>query len=275
MKNILLLLFFVVSMTSCQTDAEAVSNRIIYLEYENIEIKVEYLMIPLIKDGEKIFLEAELYTNGDLDTYWGVVTTHADKLDIDYSNLNMAFASKGAAVLYVVRAGYGASEGDRPDTSLSLEEIGLESAADLVAGVNYLKNIDSINPDNITILGHGNGGWASIAASSFDIDGLKNTINIGGYPETEEMNQISLEDKQNWITACNSFGAISIRKSIWIYSSNDSKVDMMTMFQMVDAYSSSGGDVLLNLLGDYGSEGNNLVEEPELFVDFVLDMLDQ
>ena len=82
---------------------------------------MEHVAIPFQAGDSKIVLEGMLYYDLNRTNYRGIVNTHGrngprpsrnKKQVFGGQNLNIAFAEKGAAVLYIVRRGYGESQGN-------------------------------------------------------------------------------------------------------------------------------------------------------------------
>jgi len=90
------------------------------IDYSGEKIKVSYCRVPTQQNGKAIELEGLLYEDINLCSYRGIVVTHGrdgphpkrnPKELYGLSTLNVYLAVRGFSVLYLVRKGYGNSEG--------------------------------------------------------------------------------------------------------------------------------------------------------------------
>lgn len=244
-------------------------------------IRTEYVKVSTITDKQLIWLEGLLYYKPGLQYYHGIVTTHGrngphpsrDTNEIfTYRNLNIALAMKNSMVLFLVRRGYGNSAGNSYSEFLDTPEAsGLAAAKDIAAGVRFLQDRGQVDPNNIYIIGHSQGGWASLAASSSDIPGVTKCINISGGTNYRNMGLgfITNSVQQDWVSGSYQLGALNKTPCIWIYAENDKNHPPEYVRQMFDAFIKAGGKGALHILPSYSENGHYISSVPELFVDLI------
>lgn len=96
-----------------------------------------------------------------------------------------ALVERGFAVIVPMRRGFGDTGGDfaerfgRCDAPDFLSA-GREAARDLLATVAYAAKLPFVKPDRIILLGQSAGGFASVAAASFNPPGVVAVVNLSG-----------------------------------------------------------------------------------------------
>jgi len=245
-------------------------------------IAIEYCRVPFNDNGIIIELEALLYRDIDLSSYRGVIMTHgrngphpsrnSNEL-YNYKQLNMELASNGCAVLFIVRRGYGASEGKDSEYLSSAVDSGLAAAKDLKAGAEYLRKYKNVNPEGLVIMGHSQGGWAALSASNYIMEGVIATVNIAGGTNYASMGtgQINDEVQAAWRRGSAILGKNSKIPVIWIYSENDRNHPKDRVNAMYKAFTDSGGKGYLHILPPYGDNGHTIVQKPSLFLDLLFE----
>ena len=127
---------------------------------------------PLFETKEVVFSNGDVRLSGTLlspvgkSTYPAVVFTHGSGAETrtPYYGMAMRFIQKGVAALVYDKRGTGQSTG-------SYEEAGFtELAQDALAGVALLKKEKQINPQQIGVFGHSQGGWIAPLASVLSAD---------------------------------------------------------------------------------------------------------
>lgn len=248
--------------------------------YNNKTIVLEYCRVPFNDNGLIIELEGLLYRQKGLSSYRGVVMTHgrngphpsrnSNEL-YGYRQLNCALASEGCAVLYIVRRGYGNSEGRDSEYLRSAVDSGLAAAQDLKAGIEYLRKLENVKPDGLIIMGHSQGGWAALAASNLAIDGVIATVNIAGGTNYSSMGDGSITDEvqEAWRRGSSIIGKKALVPVIWIYAENDRNHPKYRAMAMFKAFYDAGGKGYLHILPAYGDNGHAVVQQPSLFLDLI------
>jgi len=100
-----------------------------------------------------------------------IVTIHGSppltRNDIYNLYISHFFVQHGFAVLRYDKRGAGESTGTYPDVDVEHSEVRLNDLADdALAGVEFLRNHDLINPNMIGVAGHSQGGWIAPLAAS-------------------------------------------------------------------------------------------------------------
>jgi pimeloyl-ACP methyl ester carboxylesterase len=253
-----------------------------FFEYKNARIRVERVRVPFHDGDSTLVLEGMLYRDPQLLSYRGIVMTHGRdgprpgrKVNQVFGSwkLNLAMAESGAAVLFIVRRGYGASEGKDSEFLETPAESGLAAAQDLAAGVDYLKSVEGVNETGIIVMGHSQGGWAAIAAASLDLTGVVATVNLCGGTNyrRNSIGWVTEQVQRDYAEGCSELGATARIPSIWIYSENDRNHAPKYVRAMHDAYTGAGGRATLHILPAYKDNGHLIVEEPDLFLPLIIE----
>lgn len=244
-------------------------------------ITIEYCLVPFLENNKTIFLEALLYRDMSLKTWPGIVMTHGrngphptrNKKEVyNYYSINMKMAEKGCAVLFLVRRGYGNSQGNDSEFLDTPEESGIAAGLDLKAGTIFLRNIDGIEKNSLKIFGHSQGGWAALGAACEEIEGVKTVVNLCGGTNYKKMGSGAITEKvqADWIIGAGELGKINKIPTIWIYSENDRNHPPEKVKLAFNEYLKNGGIGQLHILPPYKENGHMIVASPELFLDLVL-----
>jgi dienelactone hydrolase len=191
-----------------------------------------------------------------------------------YSEICRALAHRGYVVAYVVRRGYGDSEGPDRELQDTPVQCGLEAAKDYRAAVEYWSEQDFVLPGRTVIAGQSQGGWAAIACATQTIPGVLGTVNISGGTNFRLMGKEAYNHDQ-WVRGCAQLGQVARVPSYWIYAENDLAIPGPTARQMHAAYTKAGGKAELLMLPAYGRNGHDIVGNPSLFLGPLMDFLHQ
>jgi dienelactone hydrolase len=245
-------------------------------------ILMQRLAVPFSSDGSTIMLEGMLYRDAGLTSWRGIVMTHGrdgpspkrePREVYNYHHLNKALAARGHAVLFLVRRGYGGSGGEDSEFLPTPVECALEAARDLAAGVEYLKSIPGVQERGIIVMGHSQGGWAAIAASTMALGGVVATVNLSGGINYATMGSGKITDvvQEDWIQSCAELGTKARLPMIWIYSENDRNHPPDRVTSSFDAYVNAGGIATLHILPPFMDNGHRIASAPELFLDLLFE----
>lgn len=135
-----------------------------------------------------------------------------------------AFLAMGYSVAVPTRRGYGDSggiwfEGYGGCADPDYHEAGLESARDISAAVEALRNVPGLKTDRVVLVGQSAGGWGSVAASTLGIDGLAAVVNFAGGRGSVAERSVCREERL--VEAAARYGKASRVPQLWIYSVND------------------------------------------------------
>lgn len=244
-------------------------------------IQMERVAVPFTDGKSQVMLEGMLYRDMELHSWRGIVMTHGrngphperDPREVyNYHRLNLALAARGGAVLFLVRRGYGGSGGNDSEFLPTPAECGREAARDLAAGVEQLRQIPGVREEGILVMGHSQGGWAAIGASTLDLKGISAAVNLSGGTNYADMGSGRITDKvqEDWIQGCSELGAAARIPMIWIYSENDRNHPPDRVVSCFQAYVNSGGTGTLHILPPYRENGHAIAGSPDLFIDLLL-----
>jgi dienelactone hydrolase len=239
-------------------------------------VTAEHLFFPARIDGRDCQLEAMLYRPSIPGPRPLVVFSHGragmyparDPNMVNwYPELCTALAAEGWVVAYIVRRGYGNSDG--PDVELQDTAVlsGLEGAKDYAAAVAYWRTRDFVRPDCVVIMGQSQGGWVTLAGTTVAMPGVIGAVNISGGTNYRLMGTGAVTGAvQNaWVAGCTELGRAALVPSFWVYSENDLSISGPTARRMFDAFTAAGGTATLLMLPPFGTNGHGIVGQPGLF----------
>lgn len=269
--GIMALCIVTIALTDCQSDSEP------------LEI-VSNGTFPATIDGKTYTLEFRLLRPNDSLPHPLIIMTHGrngphpqrDTSEVDgYKNIRTALAQSGYVVMMLVRRGYGNSDGPDSELKDTPYESGLEAAKDLASAVEYMKTKPYVDPAKIVVMGHSQGGWATIAFSTLKVDGVLGAINVSGGTNYTSIDSDSLPTRHSkWIAACGEYGKNNRIPTLWVYSPNDQAIPGDTSKPMFDSFQNNGGKGLFVMKPAYSSNGHLFVEEPGFYMRDLSDFLD-
>ncbi|MBU2700429.1 dienelactone hydrolase [Sporomusaceae bacterium BoRhaA] len=224
-------------------------------------ICIEHIMFNANINNQNHLLEAVIYRPMDDKQHQVMIFTHGRKGPnppknprqyLAYNNICKYFAGEDLVVMYVVRRGFGNSEGsimdEYKDTPLSS---GLEMVKDLSAAIDYIKTKDYVLKDKYVIAGHSQGGWAALSSSTVKIDGVACVINFSGatnYAKAPRISNWQPVVNRNLTETCKILGKSNKVPTLWIYGTDEPNRTPDQTKEMFDTFVSSGGNGNLIIL---------------------------
>jgi MYXO-CTERM domain-containing protein len=241
-----------------------------------VPIRQEQLFFPALIEGRVYRLEAMLYRPDDSGRHPLVVFSHGrngmasprdPSLVLAYAALCRQLAADGHVVAYIIRRGYGNSDG--PDAELQDTAVlsGLEASKDYQAAVEYWRTMDFVLPDNIVLVGQSQGGWAVLACTNVAMPGVLGVVNISGGTNYRLMGTgaVTAAVQDAWVAGAGELGAGARVPSFWVYAENDQSISGPTALRMFSAYTNARGWGSMLMLPAYGNNGHGIVSSPDLF----------
>ena len=175
------------------------------------------------------------------------------------------FVKWGFVVLNPLRRGYGKTggvweEGFGTCNGPFYVEAGLESAKDIRAGVAYLRERPSVDPDRIVLVGQSAGGWGSLAAASEGDLPIRGVINFAGGRGGKQggiTNNNCAPDRL--VAAAGMLGKRTKVPTLWLYTANDQFFAPELSRRMYEAFTQGGGSAAYHLLPAIGTDGHSLI----------------
>ena len=153
------------------------------------------------------------------------------------------YARRGWLAVFVLRRGYGQSDGPDPVTGFKCDSPtpsfadGMNMAADdLEATLNYIGRRDDADASRTMVLGVSGGGGAAVALSSRSIAGLQLVINVSGGLSLANCDR----NAERLIEAMRTFGTKSRVTNLWYYAKTDSHFPEETVSKMRAAFLEGG-----------------------------------
>lgn len=169
------------------------------------------------------------------------------------------FLARGFAVAVPTRRGYGHSGGEwaegygtcsHPDYARA----GLESARDIRATLEALKAHPRVDMRRVVLVGVSAGGWASLAAASGEVPGLKAVINFAGGRGSQRPDFVCNADRL--VQAVALYGTTSKVPQLWIYAANDQFFAPELARRMHEAFVAAGGQAKFRAVPAFGTDGH-------------------
>ena len=179
------------------------------------------------------------------------------------------FLDRGFVVVYALRRGYGATGGyyaediGRCGDGTDFVRIGLETARDIAATVEYAATLPFARPQGMVLVGQSAGGWGAIAYNAMPHPRVTAIVNMaggrGGHQERRDNNNCRPE---LLAAAAGQFGRTATTPMLWVYSENDSFFAPAIATALYAAYSQNGGRAEFERRGPFGNDGHRLFFGP-------------
>lgn len=221
--------------------------------------------IPALIDGKHYGLEAMYYAPQGEGLHPLAVLTHGRNgpnparrpTEINgLRKLARALTAHGYAVLFVVRRGYGRSDGPDAEFLDTPEESALAGAQDVAAAVAWGRTLPGVDASRIIVGGHSQGGWVALAAATLPMEGVRGVVNFSG--ATNFRGQPS--DYHSPITesllekSARVLGGRNVLPMRWVYASNDNHAPA-TVTRWFNTFREAGGKGQLTFVGAVGHSG--------------------
>jgi pimeloyl-ACP methyl ester carboxylesterase len=178
------------------------------------------------------------------------------------------FLSRGYAVAFALRRGYGETGGrwaednggcSNPDYFAA----GLETARDIDAVVGVITTLPRVLPDNVIVVGQSAGGWGSIAYDSIAHPKVGAFVVMAGGRGGHRHNRPNENCRPELLAdAAKRFGATASTPMLWIYTANDSYFAPPIACAMWRAFTAAGAAATLEQPPAYGDDGHRLFFGP-------------
>jgi len=275
LKKLLLLVMVLILCLSSAAFAEAA-------------IEKERVKVPLEVSGKAYLLDAMIYKPEGDGPFPAMVMTHgtsrlvADRLkttaDTYYVRQAETFAKLGMAVIFVVRRGFGISDGpynesfQYPNGTRNYTRAGLEAAKDLGAAIRYFQDKSYVDKSRVVLLGQSTGGHSVTATGSLNFPGVIGVINFAGGRGSSAPDVV--RDEANLIDSYGTYGKTFRVPTLWLYSENDHYFRPALAQQFLAAFQTGGGKVDFIALPPFGEDGHSsFVGAKANWYDPVLDFL--
>jgi dienelactone hydrolase len=179
------------------------------------------------------------------------------------------FLDRGFVVVYALRRGYGATGGyyaedlGRCGDETNFVRIGLETARDIAATVEYAAALPFARPQGMVLLGQSAGAWGAIAYNATPHPRVTAIINMaggrGGHQEHRDNNNCRPDQLA---ASAGQFGRTATTPMLWVYAENDSFFAPAIATALYTAYSQNGGRAEFERPGPFSNDGHRLFFGP-------------
>jgi dienelactone hydrolase len=242
-------------------------------------IRERLLLAPLTLSHDRVVqLHARLCLPSSADPATLVLINHgsppksSDRPKMKLGNCNQEaaqwFLSRGFAVAYVLRRGYGETGGGWAEDPLGCSHPdyvrgGIETAIDIDAAVDFLTAQPEVKPLGAIVVGQSAGGWGAIAYASVRHPKVAAFVVMAGGRGGHRDNRPNNNCRPDLLAdAAGRFGRTARTPMLWIYTQNDSYFAPSIARAMHNAFTSAGGVADLEQPGPYGTDGHRLFFGP-------------
>jgi dienelactone hydrolase len=223
-----------------------------------------------------LLMHAELYLPQGKAPYPLAVINHGSEEDSAvrahmempaFPSLTTWLLARGYAVLLPQRPGHGATGGRYIESagwcgSPDFAGAGRQTAASIIAAVNFMLQQPFIRQKGVLVVGNSAGGWGALALGEAGTPpSVAGIINFaggrGGRNENKPDNNCA-PDKL--VTAVAEFGRAETVPTLWLYSENDSFFAPALSRRMADAFAEAGGRAEYHLLPPVRGDGHSLID---------------
>ncbi len=174
------------------------------------------------------------------------------------------FTDRGYMVVFALRRGFGGSTGPAVENGsdcarVNYFRVGLRTAEDIDATVNWATARPDALPDGAVVVGQSTGGWGVVAYNSVRHPHVAALINMAGGRSGYGGELCSTEAM---IAAGRRFGETSISRMLWVYATNDSYFPPALVADLYQTYTHVGGKATLFQPTLPGGEGHGLFYAP-------------
>ena len=254
------------------------------------EVEIERVTVPLVLQGKTYSLDAMLYKPEGEGPFPALLLTHgtarkvADRkkvlADTYYVRNSTLFAEMDIVVLFLVRRGFGISDGPYAEYNRDENEQrnyaldGLEAAKDLAAGLEYLRQLPFVDKSKLVLAGQSTGGHSVLAAGSQSLPGVVGVINFAGGRGSVRSGEI--RDEEKLIESFRVYGRNFRVPSLWLYSENDQYFGPELAVKFLAAFEANGARARMVWLPEFGEEGHaSFLRARDNWLDSVLQFLQQ
>ena len=211
------------------------------------------LRVPVVAGVEQAYIDVTVFRPPGAGPFPVVVLSHGSPRSAEdrraegrqrLAGQSAPFVAMGFAVLVPTRRGYGESGGAWAEGYGSCADpdyyrAGLETARDMRAAVDAVRQEPWADTDRVVLAGQSAGGFGSVAASSLPFEGLVGVINFAGGRGSQGPDAVCGEAKL--VEAMGRYGGAARVPELWIYSANDRYFGPELARRMHTAFVGSGG----------------------------------
>jgi dienelactone hydrolase len=230
----------------------------------------EATFLPItLPNGSEARLEAAILRPQGPGRFPLVVLVHGTPRRLDdiehmspeaYIGVAVAFATRGYAVVSILRRGFGRSSGPYAErywgtcNNRDYLQVGRISAEDVTGAVAALRREPWVDPGKVVLLGHSTGGFAVTAAAATNPPGVVGILDIAGGRGSDAPDHVCSEDRL--VSDVKVFGETARVPALWVYAENDHFFGPDLARRMLAAYAAGGAPAQLTMLPPIGADGH-------------------
>lgn len=235
-------------------------------------VETERVKVPLDMAGKSYLLDAMIYKPTGDGPFPVMIMTHGTSrlvaeraqvtADTYYVRQANMFARLGIAVLFVVRRGFGISDGPyaegyqyHSDGTRDYAKTGLTATQDLRAAVQYMQGKPFVDKNRIVLLGQSTGGHSVVATGSLNLPGVVGVVNFAGGRGSTAPDVV--KDADDLVESYRVYGKTFKVPTIWLYSENDHYFGPALARKFLSAFQAGGAEVDFVSLPPSGEDGHS------------------
>jgi dienelactone hydrolase len=240
-----------------------------------IKVGWEPMMLPVSVGGSAYRLETLLGYPDDGRPHPLAILSHGSPRDAaerprmspgGLSSEMLWFVSRGWTVAAVMRRGYGRSDGGWAENyggcrDPDYYDAGRAGAADIAAGIAALGQNQHVDASRVLAVGVSAGAFATIALTAAPPPVLRAAIAFAPGRGSRSADNVCAENRL--LDAVGRYGQTSRLPLLWISAANDHYFGPRMVDDMVGAFRSAGGQVVLFAAPAVGEDGHHLFEYRE------------
>jgi len=169
----------------------------------------------------------------------------------------LEFVKRGYVVVVPFRTGYSHSSGNSNiKASCFTASLGRQWAEDVIAAINYAKQLPDADPTRIVVIGQSQGGFTTAALGSLSVSGVIGLVNFVGAAREPHCK----EGYGPATDAYGAFGSASHVPALFMYGDNDMYGSAAASDSVprgyLNAYNDAGGQATLYDYGVYGNDSH-------------------
>lgn len=162
------------------------------------------------------------------------------------------FVKRGYAVVVPMRQGFAGSSGFYQSAGCNFARSGLQHAQNIRDVIAWLNTQTDLDSRRLVIIGHSQGGLATLALGTFQLPNVVGLVNFAGGLRNDECT----ESGKQLASDVSTYASRTAVPSLWFYGSNDSILPVPVWQSMHRNYQQAGGKARLIAVGEYENDAH-------------------
>lgn len=168
------------------------------------------------------------------------------------------FVKRGYAVVVPMRQGFAGSSGFYQSAGCNFERSGLQHAENVRDVIAWLNTQADLDANRLVVIGHSQGGLATLALGTFQLPNVAGLINFAGGLRNDDCT----ESGKQLASYVGNYANRTTVPSLWFYGSNDSILPVSVWQSMHRNYQQAGGKARLVAVGNFENDAHFMFARP-------------